>query len=247
MEKYIFVHVPKTAGTSIRSLLCKKLGPSNISPPFDAKPLSVEQAYQLDSYSMIFGHISYSDIKKFFPDRKLITFLREPVARCLSIYGFFRQQTEHPLIPLDQIKSENNPYEATSLARQLDVDSFFMSNHPHVLQNVQNRIVWQLGATVQYSSRDNENNVLQSAKNFINDIDFVGFYEDFDCDTDRLQKYLSFSCATHIPRLNFTRSPIRSHDISESTRKLICDLNELDICLYDYAISHLKKNLRGGC
>ena len=91
-DRFVFIHIPKTAGTSFRTLLYDIFDETRVSPPFSGAPLTDEDARKLDSYQVIAGHISWADVKRYFPRRRLITFLRDPIERCLSVYGFFRQK-----------------------------------------------------------------------------------------------------------------------------------------------------------
>lgn len=176
-DKIVFVHIPKTAGTSFRKLLVDVFGEGRVSPQFAANPLTDDDAARLDHFQVIAGHINFADVQTYFPDRRLITFLREPVDRCLSPYGFFRKMKGHPLIPLNNIRYENNPFEATSLAKQLSPDEFFNSTHPHIMQNVYNRTTWQLGhyASVARRIEFADAEILNVVKRNLKRFDFIGF------------------------------------------------------------------------
>ena len=97
--KCVFVHLPKTAGTSFHSLLCDVFGKRKVSPPFRVRDLAAREAQRLASFQIISGHISWVDIETYFPDRQLFTILRDPIERCLSVYGFFRQMKKVLVIP----------------------------------------------------------------------------------------------------------------------------------------------------
>ena len=107
--------------------------------------MTEEEAGPLRAYAVVSGHISWIDIQRFFPDRKKFTFLRDPVDRCVSWYFFIRNNPPEQPIPLDQITYKNIQEEAISLAKILDIEDFFQSQHPHILQSLHNHYVWQLG------------------------------------------------------------------------------------------------------
>ena len=96
-DPLIFVHIPKTAGTSFWHLLQEKFSKED-TPYSDAYSRRTPPGlyyYDLDDkppdwfarYKLIWGHIFYSQVKNI-PARK-ITFLRDPVKRVLSEHRYW--------------------------------------------------------------------------------------------------------------------------------------------------------------
>ena len=242
VDKLLFVHVPKTAGTTARTILADSLSPANVSPPFNAKRLDAADARRLANYRVISGHISWEDVMTYFPDRRLFTFLRDPIDRCLSIYWFFREQTDRPLIPLREIRGRNDADEATSLARQLEPEDFFESRHPHVRQNVENRMVWQLGhrANIEDRAAKSPSEVLDRAFANLRRFSFVGYYENFAADLRRLLDSLHLPPVDAVPVVNPTVARPRTLKLSERLRNILDELTVLDRQLYERATRELK-------
>jgi hypothetical protein len=236
-QEFVFVHIPKTAGTSIRALLAECFRPEDVSPAFRVQPIDAEVAQHLAAFAVISGHISWADIAEHFPTRRLITFLRDPIDRCLSVYGYFRERTDRPLIPLDQIQGLNSGEEAVALARQLDPDDFFCSNHPHVLQSIDNRMVWQLGHHARYENRHQvpPAEALARAITNLKAFSFVGFYERLNEETSRLPATLGAVGQHSLPVLNPTLRPLHRTDISPRVLTALQRRTELDRRLYDIA------------
>ena len=109
---YIFIHIPKTGGTTIRTHLLKHLGPQAFifatetiydGPEVDydtsnglpsdtdfkilLSKLSPDQKHKIKA---VFGHRISWGIHNFFPDREIryVTFFRDPMDRALSHYNF---------------------------------------------------------------------------------------------------------------------------------------------------------------
>ncbi len=237
-DGFLFMHLPKTAGYSVRMLLASLFPQGEVSGNYPVTPMPATDAEELDQHRVIVGHISWEDVAAYFPARILFTFLREPIDRCLSVYGFFRQQVERPLIPLGKIQGLNNADEATSLARQLSPEDFFRSDHPHIRQNVENRMAWQLAyrAGIEQRGGLDAAEVLLRAKKNLNAFSFVGLYERIPEEMPRLLSLLGLPNTHQLPLLNQTKKRLALSDISARTREVIERLTELDRAVYEWAL-----------
>jgi len=111
MCKYVFAHLPKTGGTSFQRALRRVIGEDAVSPSFNASNLSEADAAKLDQYPVISGHISGTDIARYFPDRMILTILRDPLDRCVSWYYFARTTPPSPDAPSDVLAVQQNDIE----------------------------------------------------------------------------------------------------------------------------------------
>ena len=99
----IFIHIPKTAGTSIRSLLQGLVTPRKsvyLYPQGKAiskeefKALPAERKAQI---RVVMGHVMYG-IHELLPQQvRYVTMLRDPVDRVVSLYHHIKRIPEHPL------------------------------------------------------------------------------------------------------------------------------------------------------
>ncbi len=100
MSQHIFMHIPKTAGSSVRTLLQQNY-PSDATIGFsgDPEPIAWYTARTpgfKQRYSLVHGHVPYG-IHEGLTDYLYFTFLRDPVARHFSDYDFLRRYEPHPL------------------------------------------------------------------------------------------------------------------------------------------------------
>jgi hypothetical protein len=238
-SRYVVLHIPKTAGTSLNAILCTFFGKAAVSPPFDAREFHSSGMSNLSRFQVVQGHISWKEFRIYFQNAKTITFLRDPVDRCLSWYSYVRElELKEPLIPLSEIKYTNSPEEAISLAKQLAIVDFFRSDHPHIKQNVCNRQAYQLGDEIVLERREPDlDTVLTNAMKNLGAVGFVGLFEEFDNDVKRLSDWLGYEGKVPSVRSNVTKDRIRANDLPASMRSCLEKLNELDMELYESAKS----------
>jgi len=86
----VFLHIPKTAGTAVQTALIPLFPAEQICPEHfqvTIDPLSPEQ---LSRYRLFSGHFYWDQLDRLPLPQTVFTFLREPRARLLSLYYYFR-------------------------------------------------------------------------------------------------------------------------------------------------------------
>ena len=205
--------------------------------------MTEEEAVPLRAYAVVSSHISWIDVQRFFPDRKKFTFLRDPVDRCVSWYFFIRNNPPEQPIPLDQITYENVLEEVISLAKILDIEDFFQSQHPLVIQELHNRYVWQLGHHACFEMRSiSEQDVLAKALENVEQMDFIGLYERMEEDSSRLCRFLGIRESVSLPHDNKTKNRPSLSDLSPKALELVKRLTDLDRRLYDKVVDKILRH-----
>lgn len=104
-----FLHVPKSAGTSLRAALEAAFPPGSVAPqgfdtslfcdfdefdrlaaPARAAVVVGDEADALAGYRIVSGHFSLPTLERVAPRSAVATVLREPRARLLSLYAYLR-------------------------------------------------------------------------------------------------------------------------------------------------------------
>ena len=208
-----FLHVQKTAGTTLRLLLEMQVAQNEIYPyrnRFDPKDLMQE--------NLISGHFPYwlcKELDSNFDDAFKITILRDPVERYLS---YLRDRKKR-----DNLPSLESVMEFKNIRNQRD--------HLNLRDNAFCRDL-----------ADNPNlegqTLLESAKQTLQKLDCVIFFDHFAEDVSDLFSRLGINLdSKDIPTMNFTiKEPV-----SEKLLKQVQSLNQLDMQLYQYAKTEIPK------
>ena len=147
--RLVFVHIEKCAGTTLRMMLETQFSPSRICPErFDG--LGNWTINELASYDLFAGHFNLS-VTRSIPGRvRVITMLREPKARLISLFHFWKSH-----LP-DAGRDRHN---LMALARDLDAEAFFskpfVRSHPSIRDAMTSQLICSGGKQVV-----DENNIL---------------------------------------------------------------------------------------
>src|SRR5438876_5896706 len=219
-EAVIFLHVPKTAGTTLNRLIeweYPLFEIYSVDPVFfrwSVSHLWQLPARRLEKTRIFKGHMLFG-LHKILPQpATYITVLREPVDRVISAFYFMRSYVLHPFYW--KLRRENWTLED------------FVRRSPR--ENVQSKIV----AGADYYSPCTDEIVEQAKENLFRHFSVVGLSERFEESLAlmklrfgwKLQRYASF---------NVTRARPRKHDLSKATLDLMLEQNSFDIGLYDCA------------
>ena len=224
-EAVIFLHVPKTAGTTLNRLIeweYPLFEMYSIDPVFfrwSASHLWQLPARRLKRTRMFKGHMLFG-LHEILPQpATYITVLRDPIDRVISAFYFMRSYVLHPLYW--QLRRENWTLED------------FVRRSPR--ENVQSKIL----AGAEYNSPCTEEIFEQAKENLSRHFSVVGLSERFEESLAlmklrfgwKLQRYSSF---------NVTRARPKKRDLPQPTLDLIVEKNSFDLALYECAVKLLE-------
>lgn len=230
-NKYFFLHIPKSAGTSLFKIFSDALGNENVKLVENINK-GTKQVELLDKYKLVGGHFTYPDyLEVISKERYSITFLRNPVDRFLSQYFYYKNTVGE------------SKQQSVINAQKLDLESYieyYKSKQRY--GEIFNRQLWYLAGYQNPSLTDNE--LLEIAKENLAKIDFVGIYEEFAESIDLMCFDCKWPLVDSIPMVNVTNKKSTYADIDLSILEKIKELNSLDIKLYEYAVSLFKNKRR---
>ena len=232
MKPALFLHIQKTAGTSVQEMARFAYGNNNVISHGDYVQLGIDGCAAKEFIS---GHFGFSFAEKLMQGRYCFTFLRDPQERIISLYNYCRRAEG-----IDEFI-----YDA---ARRHNLEGFLDELSDHEMRDsIWNNQVWQLSFgyhnEMALSRRVNIGDVspqdlLSSAKRNLDRFDYVGLVDQFDQDIQNIFKDLGHkrSKARHANRTSSTTV------LSPRAKRLLSSFTELDNALYDYAVRSKEKS-----
>ena len=227
MRPALFLHIQKTAGTSVQQLARHYYGNVNVASHGDFLTIEADDA---GSRAFLSGHFGIAYARSHLAARYSFTFLRSPIERLLSLYRYCHAQ----------------PAEAHYLykAARAPLASFLeQTTDPDIQPFLQDNMVWQL-AHGWCRQRQSEQDVcfnsiapqhmLALAQGTLATLDYVGFHETFDSDIRAIFADLGAS-DFDVPRVNVTADTTQIDYIDPEILARMHSLTRLDKQLYDYA------------
>lgn len=206
----LYMHIPKTAGSTFSQIL-SELYQSAARPCYFDQPEEILKELAKDennTIQCIYGHFLYGLHLHLPRPATYITFLRDPVERVISLY-YFWQTYDH------------SQQEALS---KMSLKEFILSDE--YSQNSNHQTFYLAGGTYD----------LQLAKdNLQKQFAMVGLTERFDESLFLFQKVLGWPKIKHYVSHNITPHRPRKDQIPSEVIELILHKNQLDCQLYEFA------------
>jgi hypothetical protein len=240
MQRSIFIHIPKTGGTTLKNIFKQHYSNSMkvISPDFTMKDLLSSNESELNSIYNLYGVIPYG-LDDFFPYKMhYLSMLRHPVKRLFSLYRYFcydKAEGFHKIIP----KNEQNSI--TSFVENIDKYTNIHGN------NAQTRLLagGKIANTLCYEPHVNTydlNILLKKAKyNVQNQFLFIGSTELFDESIILMKKHLEWRTPIFYLKRNITKNT--SANLSKEEINFIKEKNKYDMQLYDIVNQNLRREI----
>lgn len=234
-QQLLFIHIPKTAGTSLRGLIYNQYDDNRVASVYEGMQHFFSEAEfselptrKINNLDVVIGHFGYGFHRHLVSCSRPIryaTFMRAPVKRCLSLYNH-----------LANLSFKGNPPKFKELIKAPIGVQF---------DNYQTRMI--SGCYPKFGQCNRE--MLELAiKRIENEFDFVGITELFNeslvVATDKLGwKVIPYTIHNTSVQMGANMTGHLSSEGQNNDLELIQKLNLLDIELYDYCKNKLLANL----
>jgi len=227
-RKVIFLHIPKTAGTTFYDCLKQIYGKNSIieihgdlSKNKDFLKNNINQKIN-QNINCIKGHMSFGLHNFLDESATYITFVRNPIARTISIYKYLQNSKNH-------IQHK--------IVKNISLKDFVLTNTLH--NNGQTRFL-----AGKWDEQLNNIEQLNLAKQNIDKyFSVVGITEKFDESLLLLKKELQWQKMPLYIKENTTKN-ISNTTTDMDTLKIIKEHNEIDMKLYSYAVEKFETQIK---
>jgi len=225
LQPAVFLHIQKTAGTSIVDTARHYYG-ENMTSHGDHVGRSVTE---LMNTAFVSGHFGYEFARPLMDDRYSFTFLRDPEDRILSFYYYCRSRSPDEF-PMCRFAQDHN------------LEDFLRAgfSDPMVKTRIWNNQTWQLACGYanlekKHPNAFNPEELLGLAKKHLDEFSHVGFTQTFEQDRNTILRALKIPVPDEKVESNANKARKSVLDISLEAVQLLANLTELDRALYAYA------------
>ncbi|MCP4422694.1 MAG: sulfotransferase family protein [Chloroflexi bacterium] len=224
-ENVIFLHLPKTAGSTINFILNRQYAPEVIYTIEGDTLSALKEFEQLSSETrakirLFKGHGEYGIHNFLQGDSKYFTFLRNPVERIISEYYFILRA---PKTPYYQHVTQNN----------LGLKEVVESENPLIMMHNSQTIIlagaWRAGI------KECTDEILNQAKRNLREHFIVGLTEKFDDSLCLLKNYFQWNNFIFYKKANVSLNRPTRETIPQDAMDAILRTNQYDLELYQYA------------
>ncbi len=235
-DTLIFLHLPKTAGTTLRGIIDRQYRRYRIYRMYRPEERAARRRLisslppeKLREIGLLEGHMEFG-WHTMLPQKSVyVTMLREPVDRVISSYYYIRRDSSHRLH--GAIRGGAMGLEEY-LEKRINIEA----------NNGQTR--WLSGSSPESQSGLREDAFERAKENLENHFPVIGIQERFDESLILFRRMFAWGKMYYSSR-NVTSSRPKRQAMTDRVLGLIRDLNRMDIDLYEYATKRFNEAVLG--
>jgi hypothetical protein len=234
LPRLAFIHIPKTAGTSITNTISELYGALTF-PAMTTLDYACYKEDEIEHFRFYKGHSYYRDFRRLPGGTIFFSVFRGPTERAISLYRYWRSiDVTHIADPIVS--------EACEIARSSGIIDFIYSDNPFIIEHLRLGLIRQFLSEEllldighrRYLARQTTNEALAEFKSRLDGIDYV-----MTCDYIDVS-YFVMSSSIGLPSV---RTKMRNDNASPKCdiggifdiRRAMLDVSPLDFHCYEMA------------
>lgn len=231
-EKLIFLHIPKSAGSTIQVIFKRQYRRNSFFVPGNYPDLDVikKKLSSTSNMRLCFGHMDFGMHDIIGEDYKYVTIIRDPIERIISQYYYVKRQPKHHLH--HQAFKENNYSLAEYVEKGLSTE--LNNGQVRILigaggfhKNIHTKYDIPFGKCEPWMLEEAKMNI---EKHFL----FCGLQEYFDESLILMKKELHLKKHVGYVSQNIAHKKRKVSELDDKTLRIIRKTNALDIEFYDW-------------
>jgi hypothetical protein len=228
MERLVHLHIPKTAGNSLKTAMANCTTRTvRVFPHWQEENY---HSFALEDYDFYSGHIGYETASKL--GGSIVSVFRHPVDRFISVYYFWRYLHDAGI----EVR------QATIIANKYSLDQFARIKDVYALtEELCNRMTYQtaFGASARHrellrTQGRTDEDIFQMARRNVDTFSVIGVQENMQDFETKIERRYGVDITLGSINQNEQRIPIQ--DISFGTKSRILEWVYMDMELYDHVL-----------
>jgi len=236
-DTLIFVHIPKTAGSTFHMILNSRYPHSGIQNLFGSRysepeihQFMIRPAETKKHIRLLKGHMPFGMHKHIPHPSQYIAMLRDPVERVISQYYYIKKNVHNPL----HEKVEKGG---------MTIQDFVSSGVSIGMNNGQCRFL--NGDLDEFPFGSKDQILLDSVMQHIEEhFVWLGITERFDESVLLLSKLMDWKIPPYYMRENVSKSRVRKSQVDQADINVIRSFNQFDLQLYQFAEGKLNRQIQ---
>ncbi|WP_175966642.1 sulfotransferase family 2 domain-containing protein [Burkholderia sp. BCC0322] len=245
----VFHHIPKTAGSSFNQILRTLYRDDEVCNAALDYELDDAMADETRHYGLFVGHFSFDALHRHFDGATRLTFLRDPVQRCISQYYNWHDSSRYSDAWVGRNETNPDVIKALRMASEMSLCEFVSSDNLVISDSAQNMMTRYLAPSVEWKKERGYYDaalVEEAKRNLVEYFHFFGLTEQFDRSLLILAHTLGIRPWERSEALLTNRNPKKAsfnsgYNITPDEADVLRDFNLMDIELYEFAVKEFNR------
>ncbi|MBM5578797.1 sulfotransferase family 2 domain-containing protein [Burkholderia pseudomallei] len=253
-RQIVFHHIPKTAGSSFNQILRTLYRDDEVCDAALDDELDEVMADETRRYELFVGRFSFDALHRHFGGATRLTFLRDPVQRCISQYHNWHDASRYSDAWIGRSDTNPDVIKALKMTSEMSLGEFVSSDNLVISDSAQNMMTRYLAPSVEWKKERGyyDAELVEKAKrNLVEYFHFFGLTEQFDRSLVLLAHTLGIRPWERSDALLTNRNPKKAsfdsvYNTTPEEGGVLRDYNLMDIELYEFAVKEFNRRFDPG-